>query len=265
MPDYYKHKIKPLFSYYDLVANPKELLLGGSRIDLAALVIQKTILKNLKENGEAIFFLPLSLFLNDGASNHFRKYQVKNIHFCINKIFDFQKLKVFKGVSTRYGLVHLLRNKQPIFPVSYKTYENEKWETNWAQPLFAKNAPLSILKTKNFLTLQNLKPIKIPKYAIPRQGINPCGACNIFFFNKQEKITNQPDHYRMSNKINSFILPKKYLYPLLIADNFQDNNEAFKWVLLPYNNQGKPLEWKEIEKDSYLKNYLLQNRRFFAR
>ena len=38
----YKSFIKPLFIALDLVSNTKDLLWGGSRIDIAALVIQRS-------------------------------------------------------------------------------------------------------------------------------------------------------------------------------------------------------------------------------
>src|SRR3989344_472428 len=67
----YKEKTKHLYIHYGLVKNPKDLLLGNARTDIATLVVAKVLHSNLNENGKAIFFLPLSIFQNDGANQEF--------------------------------------------------------------------------------------------------------------------------------------------------------------------------------------------------
>ena len=52
---HYKEKIKHFFLKTGLAKNKKELLLGSSRIDIAALIIVEAIRKNLKNGGEALF------------------------------------------------------------------------------------------------------------------------------------------------------------------------------------------------------------------
>lgn len=260
LPSEYKAKIKSFFHKYDLVSNSQSLLLGGSRIDLAALVVQKTIAENLKEHGEAIFFLPLSLFLNQGASNYFRKYSVAGTNYSVEQIFDFQKLKIFESVATRYGLIKFLRDKKCSFPISYHLHQNHQWKQFWAKPLFGERDPLSITKNKNSLLLKNFKSIVVKKTSQPRQGINPCGASKVFFFTKA--VDCNLENYLATNKNNtSYQLPKKYLFPLLSSKNFiQKNKKQFSWVLLPYNDLGKPLAWEVIKQNHLLCDYLLQHK-----
>jgi len=255
LPESYKEIAKPLYFKYDLVGKAQDLLLGGSRIDIASLVIQKTILENLQDNGEAVFFMPLSLLLNDGANQSFRKYKIGEIAYAVEKIYDFGTEKVFENVVTRYGLVHFVRNKQTIYPISYHRKENEKWRVFFARPLLYPLAPLSITDTEEGNPLENLSLLKIFKKNIPRQGVNTCGANDIFFFKKCEDFDD--DTYLLNNE---FSLPKKFIFPLITAKNFQGKPAIKKWVLLPYKKNGKPLDWLEIEKYPLLSAYLLKHK-----
>ncbi|MCC7431169.1 N-6 DNA methylase [bacterium] len=267
LPDLYKQKIKSQFFKYDLIGNSQDLLLGGSRIDLAALVIQKTIEQNLKKNGEAIFFMPLSLLLNDGANKYFRTYKVNSTPYLISKIFDFNDTNAFDGVATRYGLVHFLRDKKQTFPIPYSRCENKKWINYFAKPMFHFTDPLSIFSDLEINPLESFEPITLKKDSVPRQGINTCGANDIFFFDTYEEIDELT--CLVANKtIKKTPLPKKYLFPLATSINFREEKKnPLKWALLPYNSNGKVLELTQILKEQKLAEFLfnhkiiLQNRK----
>jgi len=256
LPESYKRKIKPLFSQYDLIGDSRKLLLGNSRIDIAALVIQKVVDQNLKDNGEAVFFAPLSLFLNEGAHTQFRRYRVHSIPFCVGTLYDFNDAKVFAGVSTRYGLFHLKRNKKQSFPISYYRWEENRWNKYFAKPLLHPTDPLSILPESKCDPLKKFKPIRIDKECVPRQGVNTCGANDIFFFDIYEK--RGKSHCIVSNPaIGKVTLPRRYLFPLLTSRNFKvDNDKRAKWVLLPYNSNGTPLSPAQLAVEKGLASYL---------
>lgn len=259
LPESYKPQIKERFHKYDLIENAKDLLLGGSRIDIAALVIQKTIAMNLKEGGEAVYFLPLSLLLNDGANQFFRKYKVNGVCYRIDKIIDFNDLDIF-GVATRYGVVHIMRDCKQSFPIDYDRWEKGKWKPHFANPIFNENDPLSISEESESSLMAEFEPIAVQKYAAPRQGLNTCGANEIFIFDHTEdKGINQ---CLVSNKSMETLLPKKFLYPLITGKNFSEENPVpHKWVLFPHNNDGRPLEIEQIEREASLKKYLDANRK----
>ncbi|WP_234408469.1 Eco57I restriction-modification methylase domain-containing protein [Marinilabilia salmonicolor] len=103
LPDNYKKKIKPCFEKYRLTGNKKNLLLGHSRIDIAALIIKATIQEFLKPGGNAYLFMPLSLLLNDGAHETFRSYTSTEAPFSPVEVFDFNKEDVFNKIATRYA------------------------------------------------------------------------------------------------------------------------------------------------------------------
>ncbi|MBI2968961.1 MAG: SAM-dependent DNA methyltransferase [Bacteroidetes bacterium] len=258
LPGDYKVKIKPLFYQYDLIGNPQDLLLGGSRIDIAALVIQKVIEKNLKIDGESVFFMPLSLLLNDGANKQFRTYKINDIYYCIDKVFDFNDNFIFDDILTRYGLVHFKSNKKQKFPIPYLRWENNNWKKYHARPLMNETDPLSILKDSEYNPLKNFNPIVIGKKSMPRQGINTCGANETFFFDYYETMD---EYHCCLTPSRTVILPEKYVYPLLTAKNFKEDNPVpGKWVVLPYNTNGRPLTVSQLVKEEKLMAFLMMHK-----
>lgn len=264
LPAIYKHQIRNLFFEYDLVGNSRKLLLGGARIDIAALVIQKVIQKNLKKNGEALFFMPLSLLLNEGANQFFRTYKINHIPYRIPKIYDFNDENVFEGISTRYGLVHFQRDIEQIFPIPFRRMEKKEWKNYYAKPLFHITDPLSIVLESDDNPLGEFQPLILPRHSAPRQGINTCGANDLFFFEEYKEI--DAETCCVSNKEQqSILLPKEYVHPLLTGINFRDASfPPKKWVLIPYNNKGKALTFTQIQAESLLHQYLLQHKERLA-
>ncbi|HNY25906.1 MAG TPA: hypothetical protein PKH31_00865, partial [Candidatus Sumerlaeota bacterium] len=99
MPSVYKERLKSYFIEANLVTDPRSLLLGSSRIDLAALVVVQTMTHLLKHGGKAAFFLPLSLFQNPGSHARFREFLLQgNAHYELLEILDFDKADVFEGI-----------------------------------------------------------------------------------------------------------------------------------------------------------------------
>lgn len=267
LPENYKILVKPLFIKYGLVEKSNELLLGNSRIELAALIMIKSIAYHLNTYGEAIFFMPMSILLNDGANKQFRTYKAQNIDFAITEIHDFYDKCVFEQVSTRYGLIHVQRNQIMSFPVRYYQFKENSWQEYCAKPLFDRTDPLSIIENERWVQeLTTLQNIVLPKHATPRQGINTCGANDMFIFDDLHEIS--PELVSVSNKKQkNVILPKSLVYPLLVSKNFNSaahSQEVNKWVLLPYQTNGKPLEPAQIELYPALQDYLHFNRPFLA-
>lgn len=260
LPETYKARIKDQFFRYDLIGNAKDLLLGGSRIDIAALVVQKTIEQNLKPGGEAIFFLPLSLYLNDGANRFFRTYRVNSTHYRVSKIFDFNDLPVFENVATRYGLVHFRRDETQTFPIHYDRWENGNWASFSAQPVFRETDPLSVTTHSETAWMSDFESIVIKKESVPRQGLNTCGANDLFFFDSLEKVDERLA--KVSNReTGEVMLPAAFVFPLLTAKNFRENTPIpAKWVLVPHAQNGKPLEPAHLNREPELRDYLLAHR-----
>jgi hypothetical protein len=257
LPDNYKQLVKPLFFQYDLVGNAQKLLLGGSRVDFSALIVQKTIEKNLRPGGQAVFFLPLSLFLNDGANQQFRTYRVNAVPYCVDKIFDFNDAAVFEDVATRYGLACFSRDKKQVFPVPFHRWEKGVWQVYSAQPALYPTDPLSLVEDGVAGLPEDFEPIALSKNSTPRQGVNSGGANNLFFFDEYQDIPDE-NLCRLSNKHHDAILPKQYVFPLLVGKNFRESApKPSKWVFLPYHPNGKPLTSQQVGADAHLREYLL--------
>jgi hypothetical protein len=238
----YKETLKPYFIEYGLVHDTQRLLLGSSRIDLAALVIAKSIESILVKNGEATFFLPLSLFLNDGAHTGFRQMTVKKTSFAVSSIYDFGAEAIFDSVSTRFGVAKFVRDAISQYPVPYKTREHEEWHEQYAAPLHGDTSPLSILESKElWLKLKQLDPIVIQKDQLPRQGVNTCGANDIFIFDRYPSFA-----------------PDEYVYPLITRELFKNQiTDPEKYILLPYDQtSGKPLDEAALKMHPSLWQYL---------
>lgn len=264
----YKEKTKHLYIHFGLVKNSKDLLLGNARTDIATLVIAKVLHSNLNKNGKAIFFIPLSIFQNDGANQEFRNYNIRGVNFAVKDILDFNGEKIFEDILGRYGVAHFQRDKKQKFPIKYHILKNNKWETHKAKPLFNLTDPLTVFENAEAeIRLDNFQKISLPKYCQPRQGINTCGANDIFFFNTHEILND--NMVRLINKLgDDIIVNKKYVFPLTVSSTLTTfNPKPEKVILVPHFDSGKPIDLETLKKDKALFNYLskyqtvLQNRK----
>jgi len=242
LPLGYKEAIKPHFLEYGLVPDRQAVLLGSSRVDLAALVIAVVLNENLEQNGQAAFFLPLSLFFNDGAHSGFRKYRLKNSEFRVCQIWDFQQRRIFPDILTRIGAAVFHRDIQNAFPIPYKSLAGESWTSQYAAPIGEATAPLSLSAERADLDdIRSATPITVKSGQKPRQGVNTCGANQVFIF----------DQYPGR-------LPAQFVFPLLTKECFRNaNSKPRRFILLPYNPEtGNPLTEAELTLHPALRSYL---------
>ncbi len=248
IPGEYQEKVRPLFIEYGLASPDRRLLLGGSRIELAGLFVLKAVRHHLKDGGEAVFFLPLSLFHNEGANRYFRNFKAGGVPFKILEIIDLTAAKVFSGVGTRYGLVHLRKGEMSTFPVPYFQWEPGKLNRMKAEPLHEAGSPLCVLGTRSQSPVKNFKPIRVPEDSMPRQGINTCGANAVFFQDSQKPVEPM----------------KPFLYPLITKENFKnkDHDRVYQYVLLPYHTNGQLITESELQHYPELHAHFLKHRNF---
>lgn len=257
----YKEKIKHLFLEFGLVANQKDLLLGNARTDIASLILMKVLHSNLKENGKAIFFLPLSIFQNDGANQEFRNYKVKGVDFCVEDIMDFNGSKIFEDILGRYGVAQFHRNKKQKFPVKYHVLENGKWHSHKAKPLFNSTDPLTVFDSEETeIRLDGFQKIVLAKHLQPRQGVNTCGANDIFFFSSFRLVGN--DKVELKNKLGETVtVSSKYVFPLTVSSTLtKDNPQPEKVILIPHKENGKPIDLETLQEDKGLFAYLSKHK-----
>ena len=246
LPLAYKEKLKRMFIEYELIDDKQSLLLGGSRVDLSALIISVVIHRNLADHGEAAFFLPLSLFLNDGAHSGFRRFTLKDSTFQIAKLWDFRTEKIFPEIATRFGVAHFLRDGVTTFPISCRTLEDGEWTSRLAAPLGNHTAPLSVFDSLcEFNELSSSIQIEVRENQKPRQGVNSCGANHVFIFD------HVPD-----------AIPSEFIFPLITKECFSELACApRKFILLPYDiHTGRPLSEAQLRAHPSLHDYLLRHK-----
>jgi hypothetical protein len=267
LPPDEKAAIKPEFLRYGLADDRRRLLLGGSRIDVAALVVVKAIADHLNLGGLASFFLPLSLLTGDGAHAGFRRYSAGDVPFAITDVSDFAGVAAFSGVSTRYGVISFRRNTAPRWPIRW--YRQSGDEDCWASPVDGPGGPLAVAETADALARFGERPsITVPANERPRQGVNPCGASGVFFLRDLRPIDDERAEVT-SRVAGPVVLPRRYLYPLLAREQFSDDAAPpSRWVLLPHDpHTGRPMTAQQVDECPELSQYLrhchgiLENRR----
>ena len=228
LPDAYKTVLKSIFIQNGLVADTQALLLGSSRVDFSALVVTITLNLNLQEKGEAFYFLPMSLFLNDGAHSGFRRNAIDGSTFGLIELLDFRESVIFQEVTTRFGVARFQRDCVTAFPIPYRVETKSGWNSRLAAPVGDLTAPLSIFDFKHeFEELSRPSAIEIRENQKPRQGVNTCGANSAFIFDEPPVG-----------------LPRKFIFPLATKESFREKIQSpKKYILLPYDDKtGRPLD-----------------------
>ncbi len=249
LPSFYKESLKDHFVNEGLVPDKKKVLLGSSRTDIAALVVNRAIGRLLKPSGKAIFFLPSSLFLGDDAHRGFRNYTASSRRFSIENVFEFTKSEVFPSIGTQYCCAEISVDSSPIFPVPYHREGLAGWIEHKAYPLKELDDQWQIVDLESDRQRFSGFSIVIGANQQPRQGVNSCGANDVFIFDT-----------------NKGLLPNEFLFPLLSKEAWKGDKTPSRWVLLPYDKTtGKPLLWSQIKEYPSLAEYLLSNKTSLAR
>jgi len=240
LPSNYKERLKPLFHQYSLVSSRKNLLLGSSRIDIAALVLEITLGQLLVDSGEGHFFVPLSLFSGEDAHKGFRDYLLQGKPFCVSEVYEFSETAAFPDIGTSYCYAHFRKGESQVFPIKYFREESQRWKQMFAHPLRENDDPWIITSCASLAQEQTTVSISLKKRQKPRQGINTCGANDVFIFSQKPS------------------LPDEFLFPLVTKDLWKSNcSQPQKWLLLPYNRKNaKPLTYAELSYHPSLLTYL---------
>jgi hypothetical protein len=244
LPRSYKDSVKDHFISEGLVPDKKKVLLGSSRTDIAALIVNKALGKLLKPSGKAVFYLPSSLFLGDDAHRGFRSYTANNRRFSIQRVFEFSESKVFPAVGTQYCCAEFSADSLQRFPVAYYRETTTGWAEQKAYPLKESDDQWQILDIDSDRERFTGLSIVIGNNQQPRQGVNSCGANDIFIFDTNENL-----------------LPKEFLFPLLSKEIWKGDKMPCRWILLPYDkNTARPLSWSQIKEYPALAEYLSDNK-----
>jgi hypothetical protein len=254
LPSDLKAKWGPEYVRHQLVTDKRDVLLGGSRADMAALVVKKALDDVLSDGGQAAFFIPLSIFFNSGANDRFRPFPSSAHTYRVVRLWDFGQEAVFDGIATRYGAALFDRRGPQTWPVETRIRENGIWTRAFSVASDHRSGTWHRHRTPE--ADRGAPPaIEISPSQKPRQGVNTCGANNVFIFER--------DGDRLVNGLGEeWQLEEELLFPLMNAASFgRPRNARQRWMLLPHDiRTGRPLAWEEIATYGHAAAYLATHR-----
>ena len=259
LPTDYKEKIKADFLKYDLVKSRKDVLLGASRADLAALIIQKCMRDHIREEGRGFFFIPFSLFFNEDANRHFRPTKELDNVFSVQEMYDFENGYVFDQVNTRNGFVILKKQKQQLFPVPmYKVGRNDEETRLYCAPALDDGA---WMQSRSADRVCDFDFISILGNQVPRQGMNTGGLNKVFLLERESSnrsrlapIEQFSNGYGVSVEIST-----DFVFPLMNGSLFGGRMpKKEKYILCLHDKDGSPLPFDRITRLFGVSEYILQ-------
>lgn len=264
-----KINYKPIFRESGLTPDPRNLLLGGSRIDLAALFVAVALNRNSARNSEAFFFLPTSLFRSEGAHSAFRRLKLPGGRsFALTELVELDNGVPFPGAGTKYCFACYRADRKQSWPISWICAEESGgWPELLASPVDGEGSPLLPYPVDS--PPDPPPRIKVPEGAVPRQGVN-CGGGSEAFLIENIEMTDS-GRVRVTNKkgIEGY-LPAELVYPLMSPSCFTaggDIGEPERWIFIPYRRDGKVMsagelsEWPDAVAWLELHRDLLENRK----
>lgn len=255
LPPHLKGEWGPLYLATGLVKNRKDVLLGGSRADVATLVLKKALDEALAQRGFAAFFLPLSIFFNGGANDLFRPYPGSHHNYRVTSLWDFAGEDIFNGISTRYGAAKFEAGKSQLWPVRTFVRRGDSWADVFSTASDYRSGHW--LRHHSIRLGESQKPtISITEYQRPRQGINTCGANDVFIFDRRGD-----DFVSASGEV--IRLEPELMFPLMIPALFGNSRRPSRerWILVPHDRRtGRPLEAAQLSNYNRTYDYLMRQR-----
>jgi hypothetical protein len=284
LPSDLKAKWGPEYIRHQLVTDKRDVLLGGSRADIAALVMKKVLDNVLSDTGQAAFFIPLSIFCNSGANDRFRPFPASAHTYRVVRLWDFGRETVFDGIATRYGAALFDRQEPQTWPVETHIRESGVWTRAYSVASDRRSGTWHRQWTPEPDGGSGTpRAIEIRPSQKPRQGVNTCGTNNVFIFER--------DGDRFRNGLGErWELEEELLFPLMNACNFAQplvrcagvppafSNTPLgriehagrprserpcrrRFIMLPHDTRtGRPLAWDTIAKYACTAAYLTAHR-----
>jgi hypothetical protein len=257
LPEEYKEILKSKFHEYQLISNSGSVLLGKSRVDIAALVVNVVVSKCLKKTGKLAMFLPSSLFFGGAAHNEFRKFLSKDIPYQLVKLHDFGNRPIFDSSSqhgTSFCFAEFDLNTSVAKPTyAFKLNEDNSWKSQ--NLVIAKQSDNSFVRVSDN---GEFVKIQVPKSSKTRQGINTGGRNNLFFGEiVKGTLADRVLTFRNLDK-EEFEIESKFIYPVAMRENFKSKDmKPTRYVLLCHDeNTGKAIDLEELRQYPLTYEYL---------
>ena len=257
-----KLRYKPLFRASGLTPDPRSLLLGGSRIDLAALFAAVSLSRDLKPGGRAFFFLPSSLYRGEGAHAAFRRFRLPgNRHFRLDEYRDISAGPPFPGAGTLRCFVSYRADTPQSWPIPWlEAAADGTWSRRSCSPVAEEGSPL--VPRSPGSAPRPLPRITVPPGVRPRQGVNTGGASETYIF--EQCIPETPELCRVTNRRGErALIRREWIHPLLTPAHFENPREPAlprRWIFLPYHTSGRPLSWESLVRSPSTAEWLSRRR-----
>ena len=233
LPTSYKPFAREHFRAHNLVVDAQRLLLGASRADLAGLVIHRVFADLLANDGSAALFLPMSLFFNEGANNRFRLLQTPCGPIAVETIHDLSALDIFGGLAgTRYGAALFRSGTRTTWPVAFQVHgaAGPVASVVWA----GQGEGASFVQSNAGDNCRVAPQVVVAEGCQPRQGINTCGANEVFFLDRAVSQADGTTRIRTTGGFEALV-PSMYVFPVATAPTFRGDGTARRWIVLPYD------------------------------
>jgi hypothetical protein len=249
----------PAYIRHQLVTDKREVLLGGSRADVASLIVKKALDGALTDAGRAAFFIPLSMFFNSGANDRFRPFPGSAHTYRVVRLWDFGHEPVFEGIATRYGAALFDRQGSQTWPVETDVRDNGIWTRSYSAAGDDRSSAWRRRETPE-TDGPGAPAIAVRPSQKPRQGVNTCGANDVFIFERRGN--------RFRNGFGEECdLEEELLFPLMNAGSFgRPARTPPRWILTPHDTRtGRPLAWSVIAAYGGVADYLTRHRERLSR
>ncbi len=245
LPSEYRETLKARYVEYGLTTTNNTLLLGSSRVDLAALIVNIAITDLATVDSSIGFFLPSSMFYGGSAHEAFRKFEAKGQQYELVKIFDFGMEPIFNSNSkhgTAFVYAEFKKNFEKRALLERRLDANGEW-----LPLDPKLGNMSLSVALNSSPIIKFK---LPLHSKPRQGINT-GGQNSTFFGSVIEGDLQSEYLEFKNLDDEIVtIESKWVFPLIMRQNIKDGyEEPSRYVILCHDSlSGKPVSHEELGK-----------------
>jgi len=244
LPPDYKQTLKTRFIEYGLTNTSNSLLLGSSRVDLAALIVNVAISDLAKENSTIGFFLPGSMFFGGSAHEAFRSFEVKGKRYQLTKLFDFGMEPIF-NTNTKHGTSFVYAEFRKNIDESKLLERKLDSEGNWIS-LDPKSGNISLTLDRG---AKQVRKFKLPMSAKPRQGVNTGGQNSVFFGTVINGDMNSEFLTFKNLDAEEVEIESKWVFPLLMRQNIKEAVvEPIRYVILCHDpDNGKPISLDQLK------------------
>lgn len=236
-----RRRLAPLMRRHGMFAEQgMNAILGGSKKDLAGLVIQVALERFAAVGGRLGMAVPLSLFKSTGGGRGFRRFALPNNQpFRIDEVHDLTLIKPFPDASVHAAVMYATKNEANVYPVPYIVRARDgaghrRLEAFPADDSDPRSAWRHCSKEERRATQRVLGPCDYQA----RLGVNTGGANGVYWFEAVRRrgtiwrVRNLGNRGRSAISAREVDLESSYLYPALLGSRWEKTPPGRYWMLM---------------------------------